>query len=199
MAYQLRRLNSAKFLKFLIWLVVVGLSTSILNYHSHVASPVLPESLLQESDLLFRSGDEAVSSAISTVSHGTWSHVGLLTQERGTWVVIHVLPAGSEGKVGGVMMEPVSQFLLRSKEIAVFRTDYPSKKIQIAHLARRALKRPFGFESSETYCTKFIMDIFAESATPLQAKSSMFSIFGKSYQIVLPQALADSTELHRIY
>jgi hypothetical protein len=179
--------------------VVAVLTTSTTNYHNHVVTPDLPESLLQESDLLFRSGDEAISAAISTVSHGSWSHVGLLTRERGSWEVIHALPSGSEGKVGGVMMEPVSQFLLHSKAVAVFRTVYPNNNFQVTQRARLALKRPFGFAPSETYCTKFVMDVFAESSTPLRAKSSLFSILGQSFQIVLPQALAESFELRRIY
>lgn len=188
-----------KHFRLLGWLVVVLTATGFHFAPTGIRADTLPMADLEESDLLFRVGTETVSAAIRAVSFGRWSHVGLLTNEGGQWMVIHALPSESEGKVGGVIIEPLASFLEHAQSVSVFRNRLAEDKGTVSQRARTFLARPFGFASSETYCTKLVIDAYASSSAPITVSSQTFKVFGNSYEIVLPQALADSAVLQRIF
>lgn len=129
---------------------------------------------LQTGDLVFRMGRGMESHAVVAADRDAmFSHVGLLVQENGRWMVLHAVP-GEEEETGGkeqLKKDPLPLYLAPDRAVAacVLRYDTtPEVLEEVARHAFRLYQKGLLFDnkydmtdSSRMYCTEYISYVYA--------------------------------------
>jgi cell wall-associated NlpC family hydrolase len=172
--------------------------------------PVRPVSLpkaLREGDLVFRTGHDAVSSAVLALdSAPQFSHVGILAQRDGVWVVIHSLPPAFSGDRDGVRVEPLRDYLSTSnaRDAAVYRLTGESRE-----QARLAILEAFSHDQRRTafdddfnlkddqrlYCTELVWLAFRKAGVDLAPTPDWLNLPLRAGYYLLPGTLIRSAAL----
>lgn len=138
--------------------------------------PALPDAeTLEDGDLVFRRGRDAVSALVLAHGGGRFSHVGVALRSTTGAVVIHAVPP--EGShPGGVVEEALEQFAAPTlaAEIAVFRLPglREDQRRRLRHYLRERRGSPFdaGLRMSEEetlYCTELVLRALHAADVPV--------------------------------
>ncbi|GIX37634.1 MAG: hypothetical protein KatS3mg127_0873 [Silanimonas sp.] len=138
--------------------------------------PVLPDAqAIEDGDLVFRRGRDAVSTLVLAHGGGRFSHVGVALRSTTGVVVIHAIPP--EGShPGGVVEEPLEQFaaLALAADIAVFRLpglgDGERQRLRTYLQQRRGTPFDAGLRMSEDdtlYCTELVLRALHAAGVPV--------------------------------
>lgn len=88
---------------------------------SHAVEYVLPDTvLLQTGDIVFRLGESRESRAVTTVDRkGDYSHVGMVMNVNGRWMVLHAVPneRASKQEVDSVKLESIGTFFRSDRAV----------------------------------------------------------------------------------
>lgn len=186
-----------------VWMA--GLERSV-RPEPAVQPVVLPEAL-QVGDLIFRTGHDAVSGAVLALDPvPRFSHVGILAQRDGAWVVIHSLPPGFPGDTDGVRVEPLRDYLSASnaRRAAVYRLAGDSR-IQ----AQAAVMEAFSYDQKRAsfdgdfdlkdhqrlYCTELVWLAFRKAGVDLAPSPDWLDLPLRAGYYVLPSTLIRSDVL----
>ncbi len=167
---------------------------------------VLPEAL-QEGDLVFRTGHDAVSGAVLALDPTPqFSHVGILARRDGAWVVIHSLPPAFAGDLDGVRVEPLRDYLSISnaRQAAVYRLAGGSRE-----QVRAAVMEAFSYDRKHTafdgdfdlkdhrrlYCTELVWLAFRKAGVDLAPTPDWLNLPLRAGYYVLPSTLIHSGAL----
>ena len=167
---------------------------------------VLPE-VLQEGDLVFRTGHDAVSGAVLALDPTPqFSHVGVLARRNGGWVVIHSLPPAFPGDVDGVRVEALRTYLSISnaRKAAVYRLTGDSRA-----QAQLAVVEAFSYDRQHTafdgdfdlkdhrrlYCTELVWLAFRKAGIDLAPSPDWLNLPLRPGYYVLPSTLIHSKAL----
>ncbi len=173
------------------------------------ASPYLSIDLgkLHRGDLIFRTANTPGSWMVLSQGLG-WSHVGMLTQRDGQWVVIHACPPDNPGEPSGVRFESLLEFANHASSIGVYQMRSKSDRLKAEVAikdAARYLGRPFDSmlndkDRSAMYCTELIIDAWGDSGINLSgiSRQEIDVPFLGSRVISLPDQLADWKGLERV-
>lgn len=127
--------------------------------------PELPRAdRLREGDVVFRRGRSVLSNVVlSADAAAGFSHVGLLRGNGRRFEVIHAIPGEGDGAPGGVVAEPLEEFLAPAVAagFAVYRPRATGVGAVAARAAARLLHRPFDSRfdlatASHVYCTELV-------------------------------------------
>lgn len=167
---------------------------------------VLPEAL-QEGDLVFRTGHDAVSGAVLALDPTPqFSHVGILARRDGTWVVIHSLPPAFPGDLDGVRVESLRDYLSISnaRQAAVYRlTDGSREQARVAVMEafsydrkRMAFDGDFDLDDHRRlYCTELVWLAFRKAGIDLAPAPDWLNLPLRAGYYVLPSTLIHSGAL----
>lgn len=125
------------------------------------------EAAYRDGDIIFHESQSAQSHAIREATGSRWSHVGVLFQERGRWMVFEA--------VQPVRLTPLNSFIQRgkSKEYRVYRlpTLSDSQREELRKEAGKYLGKSYDiyFEWSDEliYCSELVYKMFL-SATAVE-------------------------------
>lgn len=150
-------------------------------------------------DLIFREGNEAISDIVLTMDNGRFSHVGMLAKQEDKWVVIHSTPSEVEGRVDGVVIDPINFFTSpqRSQHYAVYRVEATDDQREHAvHWARSQEGTPFSVLSPEgIYCTALVWKAWMSAGVDLEAQFTHMAIPLAGGDFLLPSGLLSSSKL----
>lgn len=123
---------------------------------------------LKEGDVLFQTSRSAQSQAIQLATHSRWSHVGVLFQEKGSWMVL-------EG-VQPVRFTPLNDWIHRGMggHVVVKRLKDRERSMDEARLAcmrrvgtrflGRSYDLTFEWDDRRIYCSELVWKIYKEGA-----------------------------------
>lgn len=150
-------------------------------------------------DLIFREGNEAISDMVLTMDDGHFSHVGLLAKQAGEWVVIHSTPAEIEGRIDGVVIDPIEFFISpqRSRHHAIYRVEATvDQREHAVRWARSQEGTPFSVLSPEgIYCTTLVWKAWQSAGLDLEAQFTHMAIPLAEGDFLLPSGLLSSSKL----
>jgi hypothetical protein len=208
-------------IQILVVLVFAGLAAAALAGRRELAAwlqpvpaaelaAVLLPTALQEGDLVFRQGRDAVSGAVLALdAEARYSHVGLLVRRAGAWVVIHSLPAAFPGDRDGVRMDPLQTYISpqNARTAAVYRLRAARGSVQQAvHravMAARSLHETHaGFDGDfdlrdgeRLYCTELVWRAFRAAGVDLAPAPEWLNLPLRSGYYILPGTLIRSGAL----
>lgn len=182
---------------------------------SHVSPPpeapplVLPASL-QEGDLVFRQGHDAVSGVVLAVDPSSqFSHVGILARRGDAWVVIHSLPPDAPGDPGGVRVELLSDYLspANARRLGIYRLKNAGAEsiARVQAAVRAALE--YGEQHTRfdgdfdlndhrrLYCTELVWLAFRQAGIDLAPAPDWLDLPLRSGYYILPSTLMRSEAL----
>ena len=166
----------------------------------------------KEGDIVFREGTGWESRIIRMMDpHGEYTHTGIITNSKGTWLVIHAVPNEPDykGDIDRVKIEPVTSFFNKSRAIhgEVKRIDDSLKAKKAASIAFQLYQRHTLFDhdyddtdSTRMYCTELVDFAFCKAGinlTDKQDRRSGFSGFTGNY--LFPTELCKSPQLTSIF
>lgn len=150
-------------------------------------------------DLIFRKGNEAISDMVLSMDDGHFSHVGLLAKQEDEWVVIHSTPSEIEGRIDGVVIDPIDFFISpqRSLHYAVYRVEATDDQREHAvRWAEEQLGTPFSILDPEgIYCTTLVWKAWLDAGVDLDAQFTHMSIPLAKGDFLLPSGLLSSPKL----
>lgn len=150
-------------------------------------------------DLIFREGNEAISDMVLTMDDGQFSHVGLLAKHEGEWVVIHSTPSEIEGRIDGVVIDPINFFISpqRSRHYAVYHVEATNdQREQAVRWAREQEGTPFSILDPEgIYCTTLVWEAWHGAGVDLEAQFTHMAIPLAEGEYLLPSGLLSSPKL----
>jgi hypothetical protein len=166
--------------------------------------PVVVPEALQEGDLIFRTGHDAVSGAVLALDPAPrFSHVGILAQRDGIWVVIHSLPPEFPGDADGVRVEPLRDYLSagNARRAAVYRLAGDSRS-----RARVAVMEAFAYDQKRAsfdadfdlqdhqrlYCTELVWLAFRKAGVDLAPSPDWLDLPLRAGYYLLPSTLIRS-------
>jgi hypothetical protein len=132
---------------------------------------------LRSGDIIFRRGSSAESQAVMTVDVGSsFSHVGIISQENGATLVIHVTPG--EGVADVTKIEPIQEYLRSDRALAAtaYRvvTDDPSQTEAAVQIAKDYAERRTPFDNAfdltsddALYCTELVWRAYKNAGIDL--------------------------------
>lgn len=155
---------------------------------------------LQDGDLVFRRGRDAIADAVMAYSEGArYSHVGAIVVRYGRPFVIHAIP-GEGSDPGGVVEEPFAVFgsPAAAADLGVYRLRGLTKeqRASIVRYLESQRGKPFDLElrvsdDSEQYCTELV--VAAMNAVGVLQGSSLRTIESglMPEPVIPPEALLD--------
>lgn len=171
------------------------------------------ETVLKEGDIVFRRGMGVTSQMVLIAdTEGTYSHIGIVIKDSGTWKVVHAVPGEPdfEGDPDRVKLERIQVFFEKEKAArgAVMRVKGDTVRNRCA--AQRALRlfeSQIRFDhsydlsdSTEMYCTELIDFVFRHENIDLtEGRISQIHVPGISGTYVLPSDIQKSERLELIY
>ncbi|WP_294261734.1 YiiX/YebB-like N1pC/P60 family cysteine hydrolase [Propionivibrio sp.] len=160
----------------------------IIGFWSTSPNPTDPSKLLaqpmvqlNDGDIIFRRGKSAVSEAVLSIDpNPIFSHVGIVVFDGTNPMVVHAVPAETEGERNAVKVEPVNRFIAldRASAIAVYRlresNDHPSISHAAALEALRLARANTPFDTAydldtpdKLYCTELVWRAFRKAGMDL--------------------------------
>jgi hypothetical protein len=140
-----------------------------------------------------------------------FSHVGIVDVQGKSPRVIHSAPAGEGSAAGGVISEPLSQFLSAGNAtmagIYRLKNEESAIPVRALDLAREYLYRAAPFDGSfdladqeAVYCTEFIWAVYAGAGVDLSAgRFDRLEVpFKTDVDFILPSTLTKSADLESI-
>jgi len=154
---------------------------------------------VQEGDLIFREGTEAVSVAVMALDRSGFSHVGMLVKRQEAWSVLHATPSERPDAADGVVIDSLDFFVhpdrARRYEIHHVEADSATRLRAVAS-AMRNVGRPFLVADTRgTYCTLLLWDAWRDAGMDLDVTFEHLSIPLLAGDYLLPGALLQSARL----
>ena len=155
--------------------------------------------LVESGDLVFRTGDEAISSVISSMDSSGFSHVGMLYRDQQRYYVIHATPAEHPGARDEVVVDTLDFFKAHAKyhRVSYYHVSAPQLAHHVAVNAALAQRgRPFSvLDTRGVYCTELVNQAWAKAGYPLTQERKTLQLPGATVQLILPQHLIASPRL----
>ena len=135
----------------------------------------IPLEMLQEGDLALRRGSSMASNIVIMMdSAATYSHIGLVTQCNGEWMVVHAVPdERDDGGVDTIKADPIATFFLpsRAERGAIMRLDVDSAiRHRAAREAMALVERRVKFDhdynwtdTTQLYCTQLVQQCYLKA------------------------------------
>ena len=148
---------------------------------------------LRDGDLVFRRGRDVMSALVLRQGrHSRFSHVGMVMRQGDQVMVVHAMPE-EPGSAGGVLIEPLAQFL--HPRLA---SDAASYRLPVNDAAalRQWLQAQVGlpfdmrFELSDAgalYCTELVVRALQAGGLPVQAQTIATPLLAEP--VITPDAL----------
>lgn len=172
----------------------------------HLSAPDLGQ--LQDGDIILVRGSSRNSRLILAAYPGQqWSHVGLLYQNKGTWMVVHATPAGA----GGVTRERLSSFLSGGDYLAghVFRVRASSSEraSAVKYALRQArLRVPFDplldhRDPARQYCSELVWNAWKRGGADLieEEGTTPNSLPFVAGELILPGSLVGGSRVKMVF
>lgn len=171
------------------------------------------DTLLKEGDIVFRRGMGITSQMVLIAdTEGTYSHIGIVVHDNGTWKVAHAVPGEPDfqGDPDRVKLERIEVFFEKEKAArgAVMRVKGDTVRNKCAaqramQLVESQIKFDHAYnlkDSTEMYCTELIDFVFRHENIDLtEGRISEIHIPGISGTYVLPSDIQKSELLELIY
>lgn len=168
----------------------------------------IDERLLQDGDIIFRRGTDAVSRAILAGDTGSnYSHVGLIVMRHNHAFVLHASPAETAGEGDKVKIEPLSLFISSSRSLAVslLRLKDSSKvrgKLAVDY-AQSRIGAPFDFsfnsnDDSGLYCTELVWRAYLATGVHIVDATRLISVPLLASNVVPPSAIYKTATFQEI-
>ena len=117
----------------------------------------------KEGDIIFQSLVGPLADAIEGVTRSGYSHCGIVTKHRGSWMVLEA--------IGPVMETPLGLWILRGRnhsfDVYRLKTPYSRTIPQFVAKARAYQGRPYDiqyeFDDDKIYCSELVFRAFLES------------------------------------
>lgn len=162
---------------------------------------------LQEGDLVFSAGRDALSTIVLSHRKGTlFSHVGMLVKGKRGWSVIHATPGDFESG-GGVRLELLDVFTGSQSvsEIGFYRVVGLSMKqrMEIKRYLYAQLEKPFDFsfhysDDASQYCTELVLKALRAAGLDLEPTMSRVDVFLIPEPAIPPDSLLASQRLRAL-
>jgi hypothetical protein len=172
--------------------------------HSHLGAALPDAASLRAGDLVFRVGAGGLAPlAIRIQQQGGWTHVGMLSQAHGEWVVIHSAPPDEPGEFEGVREESLQEFVRHADEFGIYRHRDPKAAALAADAARQYLGEPFDAtlngQPAHKYCSELIVAAYQHTPAPLNPpRTSLHNAVINAENVIMPEDLARVPELRRV-
>jgi hypothetical protein len=189
-----RKIRSGKYcyarvLSFLLWLPCAVWGSSV------------PKGIT-DGDLVFRTGDEAISAVIRTLDTSGFSHVGMLYFREGEPFIIHSTPAEHEGVKDGVVIDSLDFFISRSvnKTVSYYHINSGNKdRTQVIKRALAYLGTPFSVTGEEgIYCTALVAQVWKQSDVDIITGTKTIHLPGLKADVIFPENIINSENVRHI-
>lgn len=172
---------------------------------SNVATILSLAGQLQDGDLVFRRGRDAVSSIVLARQDGSrFSHVGMVLLQDGRPWVVHAMPA-QDGNAGGVQQELLADFLSPAvaSDAALYRmTGLDSQsRAKIRDWLQDRMGVPFDYafslaSSDRMYCSELVAGALASTGQRPALPTVRVSLLDEP--VLLPDALRHLPGMHPV-
>lgn len=161
---------------------------------------------LEVGDWVLRNGTESDSEIIRRVSHGKWSHIGIIVQTKPNILVVHATTDDGEAKKNQVIVSTLQRFL--SPELArngiIIRPLFLTRqeKVQIATSVWQQIGKRFMLRSKEQphlYCTTLLYEPTVKIHRQFKPKWQYLSVPLFEGEYLFPQSFADYPHTKTIY
>jgi hypothetical protein len=158
---------------------------------------VPPPDALEDGDLVFRRGRDAIAALVLAHGDGRFSHVGVVLREAAGTVVVHAIPP-EDGRPGGVVREALEHFAAATlaAEIAVFRLPdlTGEERRRIRDYLQQRQGTPFDarlrMSDDETlYCTELVLRALEAAGRPIPDDLPRIEALGLAEPAIAPEAL----------
>lgn len=144
-----------------------------------------------DGDLVFRTGDEAISAVIRTLDSSGFSHVGMLYFSDGEPFVIHSTPSEHEGIKDGVVIDSLDFYISRSVNKTVTYYHVKENNVDRKQIVERALAyagTPFSVTGKDgVYCTELVVRVWKQSGVNIITGTKIINLPGLKTHIILPE------------
>ena len=153
---------------------------------------------LQDGDLVFRRGRDAVSAMVlERRSDSRFSHVGMVVLQAGQAWVVHAMPA-LDGRSGGVQQESLTDFLSppAAADAALYRVagldSRSRRRLRDGLEARLGMPFDYGFSlasDDRLYCSELVVSAFGHAGLTLAPAMTPLPLMAEP--VILPDALRE--------
>lgn len=178
----------------------------------YVASFSIPNTILENGDIIFRRGTSFVSNMVLMADKSSpYSHAGIIKIIDGKYFVIHSVPAEEIGEKDLTKIDPLINFLKRDRSTAIAIYRLRNKNNTLTNLASEnafnyALqKTPFdsdfnSLDDSRLYCTELVWKSYLRAGIDLiDDNFEEIKIPLSKGPYILPGTLLKSKHLKSIY
>ncbi|WMY75931.1 YiiX/YebB-like N1pC/P60 family cysteine hydrolase [Buttiauxella selenatireducens] len=150
-------------------------------------------------DLIFRTGDEAISSIIRTMDSTGYSHVGMVYAVNGRVLVIHSTPSEHPGTQDGVVIDSLDFFISKAinRKVFYYQVEASIKKHELA--VKKALSytgTPFSVTTKEgIYCTKLVTKSWEAASVNISTGSKKINIPMFHSSVIMPENIIGSANV----
>jgi uncharacterized protein YycO len=185
---------------FVAILMVAMLSGSSVFIADKISIQIsIDERLLQDGDVIFRRGTDAVSRAILTGDTGSnYSHVGLIVKRHHHAYVLHAIPAEASGEEDIVKVEPLTIFISSRRSIAVsvlrLKNNAKARGKLAVDYAQSRVGAPFDFsfdgeDDSNLYCTELVWRAYEVAGVQIVNAAKLINVPMLASNVVPPSAV----------
>lgn len=180
---------------------VNGLISFVIVLPFYVLGSGLPESVAS-GDLVFRTGDEAISSVIRTIDSTGYSHVGMVLIENRRVYVIHSTPSEHPGVQDGVVIDTLDFFISKSIDNKVvyykIKADFNAHELAI----RNALSYkgyPFSITTGKgIYCTELVTKSWSAANVNISTGSKRLDLPMFHSAVIMPENIIKSENVELV-
>jgi hypothetical protein len=146
-----------------------------IDTHARTSQIAHPE-LLQDGDLVFRTGTDVLAGLVLSYGKSSFSHVGIAIHTTDGWAVFHSTPA-EPGMTGGVHAELLEDFASNqvAAQVGFFRIDGLNERTRqkIKEYLLSQLGKPFDYrfqysDDSAHYCTELVLKALRNAGIDLE-------------------------------
>lgn len=202
--------NLAIGIGFIAFIATLIIPSVLKNRGDNNEQVVIDSTGLRNGDLLLRNGRSGVSSIVTTVSQGDFSHIGLALHTSSGWQVIHAVPSETAHPDSPDILkcEAIETYYQKDRAVkgARAQVNCPDHMAQQAvQLALKKVKEHTEFDhhynledTTELYCTELIWHVYKSIGIDLaENRRHEMIIPGTSNQFLFPSDIWNSRFLKK--
>lgn len=176
-----------------------------IDTHARTSQIAHPE-LLQDGDLVFRTGTDVLAGLVLAYGKSSFSHVGLAIHTTDGWAVFHSTPA-EPGMTGGVHAELLEDFASNqvAAQVGFFRIDGLTERTRqkIKEYLLSQLGKPFDYrfqysDDSAHYCTELVLKALRNAGIDLEPSMTRVQVLTLPEAAIPPDSLLLSPRLREL-
>ena len=199
-----RRLYSALLIAAVLGLGAVLYTAQTPVVRAALSAPPLPT--LAVGDWIFRSGTSSESHLIETLSHGEFSHIGMVVSLQPEPFIVHATTDDDPQRSNQVLISTLSDFInpQLARRFAIARAAFvtPEENQQAAAWLLKQLRQPFILadrSNAHLYCTTLLADALQHTKMPFKPTWQQINAPMFSGEYLFPNAFADYPNIEWLY